>query len=227
MRRRKFLAGASVGIVVSVTGCLEGTPLVNQTEGSDGTDEDTSDDGPDQDISDNETEDGEYEYEAVEGEHDFDGGAFTIKQLGYEPRDLPNQPPHLLEYIADAQRALNYLDTEAAPEEFRTFIRETDFSRERLLLIRSDGSNPGYGYIMIRSFSLSDETLAGRAAGYAEQLYGGSAGARPAAFIRVTFDEKPVETAEFTIVEGQSPVTTNGKYIGGGREVTREASTQK
>ena len=217
MRRRKFLAGASVGIVVSVTGCLEGTPLVNQTEGSDGTDEDTSDNGADD----------EYEYEAVEGEHEFDGGTFTIKQLGYEPRDLPNQPPHLLEYIADAQRALNYLDTEAAPEEFRTFIRETDFSRERLLLIRSDGSNPGYGYIMIRSFSLTDETLAGRAAGYAEQLYGGSAGAQPAAFIRVTFDEKPVETAEFTIVEGQSPVTTNGKYIGGGREVTREASTQK
>jgi len=216
MRRRKFLAGASVGIIVSVSGCLEGTPLVNQTEGSDGTDEDTSDNGADD----------EYEYEAVEGEHEFDGGTFTIKQWGNQERQLYREP-YRLEYFANAQRAVNYFDNKPLPEKLRTFVTETDFNQERLLLIASEGSNPGYLDLMIRSFSLSDETLAGRAAGYAEQLYGGSAGARPAAFIRVTFDEEPVETAEFTIVEGQSPVTTNGKYIGGGREVTREASTQK
>ena len=224
MRRRKFLAGASVGFVVSVSGCLDSTPLVEQTESRDRTDERASDDGTNEDTSDDEMNDDEYEYEAVEGKHEFDGGTFTIKQFGGEWRERKRGRYNILEYFADAQRALDYFDTKPLPEEFRTFITETDFSRERLLFITTQGGDPGYFLLMIRSFSLTDETLVGRAAAHAEKLYGADSAGYAAAFVRVTFDEEPVETTEFTIVEGTP--RDEEKHIGNGTEVTREASTQ-
>jgi len=226
MRRRKFLAGASVGFVVSVSGCLDSTSLVEQTESRDKTDERAFDDGTNEDTSDDEMNDDEYEYEAVEGKHEFDGGTFTIKQFRGNWNGLHDVKHDSLVYFADAQRALNYFDGDPLTEELQTFVTETDFSQERLLFLSSWGENPGYSEVMIRSVSLTDKTLVGRAAAYAETSYGADAGRSPAAFIRVTFDEEPVETAEFTSVEGQTPSGGEDKHIGGGKEVTREASTQ-
>ena len=223
MRRRKFFAGASVGIIISVSGCLESNPLVEQTGNPDGTDEDTSDDGTDEDTSDDGADD-EYEYQAVEGEHEFSGGTFTIKQFGEDQRSLHRDFQYALEYFADAQRALNYFESDPLTEELRAFITETDFSQERLLFIWTKGGDPGYSDVMIRSFSLTDETLAGRAAAYADKLIGADSVSYPAAFIRVTFDEEPVETAEFTLVGGV--YRDEEKHIGNGPEYAREASTQ-
>jgi len=196
MRRRTFLAGVSTGVVASVSGCLETVPLIGQSE---------------------------RRYEAVEGDYEFDGGTFTVTQT--EARWMlwfdDDRGGVWIEYFADAQRAVNFFEGKSLTEEMRTFIIQTDYDTERLLVLASSGTPIGFKEVMVQSLSVTGDTLVGSATAYAEHTPGASAVSYPVALVRVTFDSEPVENAEFTITTG------HGKnHIGGGTEYTRRASTQ-
>jgi len=198
MHRRSFLAGASAGFAASLAGCVD--RLTQQDESSSG------DDGP------------EEVEEAFEGEHAFDGGTVTIKQLGrsYWWITLEDRPARVGLFGSEQE----ILD-EDPPEDVRAVIDETDFETERLLLIGTWAPSYQYTDVRINSLSLSGDTLVASAIAYAEHEPVFDDESYPAALLRISFDDEPVDEAEITVTAGG-----NRQHVGGGETVTREVSTQ-
>lgn len=195
MNRRKVLAGVGSTIAVSLAGCI-------------GRESSSEESGGIEDVR-----------EALEGEYAFDGGTVTIKQLGRSQWWITlEDSPARVGLFGSEQEALD----EDPPEDVRAVIDETDFETERLLIIGTYGPTSPYTDVRIDSLSLSGDTLVGSGIAYTEHEPDAMEESYPAALLRISFDEDPVDEAQITVTSGGGP----SNPVGGGQTVTRKASTE-
>jgi len=183
MRRRALLAGAGVGIGVSLAGCLSALPFVGGSN-----------------------------YDALEGEHEFDGGSFEINQIGPTGTWWFEYPPleGRIELFAQAKRVFDFFEDHVIDDDFRAFVEDTAFESERLLFIGTHGNQFEYDQVMIRSLSLDGETLEGSAAAHAELEPADDALNYPIVLVRVTFNSEPADRAKITVISGGNGQQTGG-----------------
>jgi len=188
--RRDGLRLAAAGIGVALGGCLGRNPGDDETPG----DETTPTDGGTPTA----TPDGDVEFETLQL------GTRLARPDWHDHHDVG----HLALY-ASGEAARAGLDLASADDERRaaieSFVADTDFETERLLLVESVGPDTCHDAVEVTGLTVADGVLAGEAAVVADTPENGACGdavTYPSVLVRVRFPAAPADEARLRVTDG-------------------------